>query len=57
MRRRYEHHSAFGYPGEGDVAGGIGNQSAGWGRPVQERNVRSRSNSGWGIRINRFKMN
>ena len=57
MRRGYEHLSAYSNPGEGDAAGGIGNESAGWGRTVQERNVRSRSGSGWGMRIDTFEMN
>ena len=57
MRRQYQYHSVNENPGEGDAAGGIVNEPSGWGRPVQERNVRSRSGRGWGMRIDTFSVN
>ena len=60
MRRHYQHRYIYSEPGEGDAAGGIVNGPPGWGRPVQERTVRSRSGRGWGdwgICIDSFSIN
>jgi len=50
MRRQYNNHNIISrHPGQGDAAAGVfGYRPPGWGRPDQERNVRSRSGRGWG---------